>query len=47
MAASAGKRRRFKARFKDRVAVEAVRERKTLAQLPGQYRSIPTQLGRA
>ncbi|MCC5830203.1 MAG: transposase [Phycisphaeraceae bacterium] len=44
MANSAGERRPFSARFKAKVAVEAVREGKAIAQLAGQYPVHPNQI---
>lgn len=44
MATSVRKRRRFSAQFKARVALEAVREQKTIAQLAGQYQVHPNQI---
>ena len=39
-----GKRRRFKASFKSKVALEAARERSTLAELAKKYELHPNQI---
>ena len=39
-----GKRRRFKASFKSKVAIEAARERATLAELAKKYELHPNQI---
>ncbi|MCC5831362.1 MAG: transposase [Phycisphaeraceae bacterium] len=44
MATSVRKRRRFSAQLKARVALEVVREQKTIAQLAGQYQVHPNQI---
>jgi len=38
------KRRRFSAAFKARVAIEAIRGHKTVAELAGEYQVHPTQI---
>lgn len=45
MTSSVRKRRRFSAQFKAKVAVEAVREQKTIAQLASHYQVHPNQIG--
>ena len=39
------KRRRYSARFKSEVAIEAIKERKTLSELSGEYSVHPNQIG--
>ena len=41
----AKKRKRHSATTKARVAIEALRERKTMAQIASQYQVAPTQVG--
>lgn len=45
MAVSVRKRRRFTAEFKAKVAFEAIRERKTIAQLASEFQVHPNQIG--
>ncbi len=40
----AGKRRRFSADFKAKVAIEAIKGQQTLAELAGQYQVHPNQI---
>ncbi len=40
----AGKRRRFSAQFKAKVAVEAIKGQRTIAELAGQYEVHPNQI---
>lgn len=40
----AGKRRRFSAQFKAKVAIEAIKGQRTVAQLAGQYEVHPSQI---
>lgn len=40
----AGKRRRFSAQFKAKVAIEAIKGQRTVAELAGQYQVHPNQI---
>lgn len=40
----AGKRRRFSAQFKAKVAIEAIKGQRTIAELAGQYEVHPNQI---
>jgi len=40
----AGKRRRFSSEFKAKVAIEAIRGQRTVAELAGQYEVHPNQI---
>jgi transposase-like protein len=40
----AGKRRRFSGEFKSKVAVEAIKGQRTVAELAGQYQVHPNQI---
>ena len=40
----AGKRRRFSAQFKAKVAIEAIKGQRTAAELAGQYQVHPNQI---